>query len=155
MQKSRIPSVSSAKMVIVLLLLGWTALVFSPVLSNDFVNWDDDVLIYQNPHYQPPTLETVANFWASPYEYLYSPVTYSVWGGLAWLARVAPPSSSTDSPLPSDLTPHYDPHIFHSFSLLVHAATVLLVFGLLAVLVRNDLAAGLGAAFVCPSSVAG
>ena len=37
---------------LLLVLLLFTAFLFSPTLSNDFVNWDDDVNILENPHVQ-------------------------------------------------------------------------------------------------------
>lgn len=43
----------------ILILLAFTFLVFSPSLKNDFVNWDDDRNVYENPLVQNPDIKAI------------------------------------------------------------------------------------------------
>lgn len=114
------------------LVLLLTLLVFVQVLGHDFVSWDDDVFLYQNPHYSPPTGDSLARVWAGAYAHLYAPVTYTAW----WLvARVA--GSGSGGP------PHPGP--FHCASLLAHLLTVSLAYALLLLLTRSRWPAAVGA----------
>lgn len=40
---------SKSELIYIVLLLGFTFLIFSPSLKNEFVNWDDDRNVYENP----------------------------------------------------------------------------------------------------------
>ena len=127
---------------ILLLLVAIVAGVFWQVRGFDFVNLDDNILVYQNPYYNPATATALPSFWREPYKLLYIPVTYAVWGILASLARVVPLAG--EAPL-SQLSPVFDPSIFHSANLMFHVLSVLLVFGILRLLVKSDWAAACGA----------
>lgn len=118
-----------------ILVLAVTVLVFGQVVTHDFLSWDDDVFLYQNPHTQPPTLESLKSYWTAPYAHLYAPVTYTAWWTLArafghagrggaWV--VAPP-------------------VYHAASLLTHLLVVTLAYLLLLRLVGSPWAAGVGA----------
>ena len=100
-----------------LLLLG-TIAVFHPVLTHDFVAWDDDVHVYANPRLQPVTWANVRAFWAAPYEHLYIPLTYTVWAGLAWLSHLW--AGPQEGPL--------DAALFHRLNLLLHLGSAFLVW---------------------------
>src|SRR5690349_18004041 len=60
--------------------------VFGRVLANGFVNIDDDVNIFANPHFHPPSWAGLSRLWHAPYFGLYIPVTYTVWGALVGLS---------------------------------------------------------------------
>lgn len=105
--------------VTLLLLLGILA-VFAPVLTYDFVAWDDDIHVYDNPRLHPVTWTQVAAFWRAPYEHLYIPLTYTVWAALVWLSTsgLTMPEGSLDATL------------FHRLNLLLHLGSTLLVWRL-------------------------
>jgi protein O-mannosyl-transferase len=109
-----------------ILLIAVTA-VYAPAIRYQFVAWDDDDLVAQNPLLHPPTLEHLKQFWIAPYAKLYTPVAYSAWW---WLARVfgGPPN----------------PAVFHAFNVLLHLAAAALVFSVLRQMIENDWAAFAG-----------
>jgi protein O-mannosyl-transferase len=92
--------------------------VFGPVLTHDFVGWDDDLHVYANPHFQPVTWAHVYAFWRAPYEHLYIPLTYTVWAGVVWLTRLwlSPPGEAMTAAL------------FHRLNLLLHLSSTLMVW---------------------------
>ena len=118
------------------LLIGLTLAVFWPVCTYEFVLWDDQVNVYENPHFNRITASNVLQFWQRPYENLYIPLTYSVWAGIGLFARR--PSAE-----PPD--PKFDPRFFHVSNLLLHILSVLVVFAILRMMVKNDWAACGGA----------
>ena len=61
--------------IVPLLVVIWTALVFLPCLNNDFVNWDDDDLLYDHPAVQALTWENVASIFSRPVIKTYTPLT--------------------------------------------------------------------------------
>lgn len=60
---------------LVLLLLAW-----HPLFNNQFVMWDDDFNIYENPIIRSGNW---LEFWKTSYMGFYIPVTYTVWAGVA------------------------------------------------------------------------
>jgi protein O-mannosyl-transferase len=119
---------------LLVLVTGW---VFADVWNMEFLLWDDNRNITQNPLLNPPSLASVARFWTAPYERLYVPLVYTVW---AVLARFAPPTLD-----PTTGEPALDPRYFHLLNLGLHLLSVLVVFQILRRLVPNAWAAGLGA----------
>jgi hypothetical protein len=114
-----------------LLVLIVTILVFGQAISHDYLSWDDDVFLYQNPHTQPPTIDSLNTYWTAPYAHLYAPVTYSAW----WLlAR----SFGTPGPGGAWIV---QPGVYHTASLLAHLLAVTLAYLLLLLLVRSPWAA--------------
>jgi len=87
--------------------------VFGPAARYGFVGWDDDILVYNNPHLKPPRPGNLLRFWRGPHEGLYIPVTYSFWGLLAFSSR------------------GFDPRIFHGANIAIHVLNVLLLFSIL------------------------
>ncbi len=55
--------------------LAFTFLLFSPTLTFDFVNWDDDVYVYDNVRAYEFTLTGLLWFFVNPYFHSYTPVT--------------------------------------------------------------------------------
>jgi tetratricopeptide (TPR) repeat protein len=133
------------------LLLAGIGLVYGHVLRCDFVAWDDDINVLQNPYLNPATWSSLIFFWKAPYLRLYIPLTYSVWTAAAWFVRWR---AGAAAPLSA--------HLFHALNLLCQMVSGLCVFALLRALirgpfswrpaeapsdgVRNDWAAALGAA---------
>ncbi len=107
--------------IIILLLV--TVAVFWPVCSYQFLAWDDSVDIYQNPYLKVPSLDNLLRFWRSPYEVLYTPLTYTVYALLAWAPKLLKANPG------AEVVP--DPRLYHSFSLLVHVLSVLILWRIL------------------------
>jgi len=76
----------------------------------------------------PPTLAKIIEYWRKPEGNLYIPITYNVWGALAFLARVDQADESGS---------FLNPWVYHTANLLIHCATTLIVFAILRVLVSN------------------
>jgi Tfp pilus assembly protein PilF len=98
-----------------LLLLIVVFAVFSPVLRNDFVNWDDQSEILENPSFNPVTIAGLTWNFSHTRLTLYMPVTYVTWGVVA---AVAPRT-------PAGLL---KPAAFHGLSLGLHGIATVLVF---------------------------
>ena len=134
------------------LLLAAVALVYGHALRCDFVAWDDDINVTQNPFLNPATWGSLIFFWKLPYLRLYIPLTYSVWTAAAWFCRWRAGAPAPLSPL-----------IFHALNLCCQGLSALFTFALLRSLLRaplswrppetpegaarNDWAAAIGAAF--------
>lgn len=119
----------------------FTFVVFGESIGHDWVEWDDQVNIYQNPVLNLPLGESLARFWRAPYFSLYMPVTYSFWALLASVAHLPQPIMSDGAGIYS-----LDPRVFHAAGVLLHVVNALLVF----VLLRrwaDQTAAGIGALF--------
>lgn len=124
---------------VALLLVIVVAGVFFAVPSMDFVRWDDQVNVYENPYYRPVTLDAVADLWEEPYFGFYIPVTRTVWAAIARATQPAARAMALRSQ-------PFDASAFHAANLVLHAANVLLVFAILRVLGMTDWSAGAGAA---------
>ena len=107
------------------------------VCVNEFAGWDDPENISTNPYYDPPTLRGIAHFWAGPTTGMYIPLPYTLWGGLAYVARVAEPDASGS---------RLNPWVYHTANLLIHLATCLLVLDFLNRVTKRQWAAWFGAA---------
>jgi hypothetical protein len=107
------PAVAAAALLIAIVFA-----VFQPILRNQFVNWDDQNEIYENPDYNPVTIDGLLWNFSHTRLTLYMPVTYLVWGAVA----KAGPRAADGKLLPS---------AFHGLSLILHATATVLVFCLL------------------------
>ena len=119
-------------LLIAALLVGLTLAVFSPLGNHDFV-WDDEVNLTANPYLNPPIFSHLLSLWQKPYEGLYIPLTYTLWGTIARFASVDPGRAALQ------------PFLFHAANLALHILSVLAVFAILRTLVKKDWAAGGGA----------
>src|SRR2546429_6894698 len=106
--------------ILMFLLICTTLVVFWPVHSHEFVRWDDDKNVFENPALRSLTLDHLLSFWRTPYAHLYIPFTYTLWALTAAVSRWVTPQ-----PIGSTLL---DPHIFHSLNLLGHLLSVLVVW---------------------------
>ena len=93
--------------------VAFALLIFGRAALFEFVNFDDDKLIYANQNVAAPTLEGLKFHWTQFHSYLYIPMTYSAWWLLAHVAMV---QNGTDFTL--------NPWIFHGANVFFHAINV-------------------------------
>jgi protein O-mannosyl-transferase len=109
-----------------LLLLAAILLAFGRILANDFVDWDDGRLIYDNPNITQGTLAGLAHEWnwrnANTFN-LYDPLVYTTWWLLAHAAKIQTPDA---------LGATINPQIFHAANLIVHWLSACIVLEILA-----------------------
>jgi tetratricopeptide (TPR) repeat protein len=124
------------------LLLFVVSLVFHSALHYSFAKYDDNILVYANPHYITAGASDggLAYFWSHPHQQLYMPLTYTIWGVVASVARFAAPIVQ-----PNGETFYFDPGPFHLVNLIFHLLNTLWVFAILRLLVRDALPAAAGA----------
>jgi Tfp pilus assembly protein PilF len=106
------------------LVVAVTLVVFAPIVTHDFVTWDDPEFVYANPRLFPVTPAGLARVWLEP-----NALTYTTYVLLS-----AFPAAGT-----------IDPRVVHATSLLLHAAAALATWMLLVHLVHDPTAAALGA----------
>ncbi len=124
--------------------------VFGPVVTHDFVPWDDDMNLYGNPRLNPVTPQKIALFWTTRYFDTYRPVTGTVIGVLAF-KRLPHMRQISGTSFSSTL----DPRPYRVASLSIHFLTAVGVLFLLRILLvglcpdasptTREMAAGLGA----------
>jgi hypothetical protein len=115
------------KHVIVLLLAAATLLAFGRSLSNQFVTFDDQPLIYANPHLNPPDAAGLEWHWTHAHWFMYVPMVYTVWWCVAHIDGAG------------------DPTYFHAANLFVHFLSGWFCYLILRRLVKSDWAAAAGA----------
>lgn len=103
----------------IVLLVAVTSAVFFQVVRFPFVNWDDHEMVARNPGLLNPSWAAVGRFWSEPYLGLYTPLAYTLWSGVAIIARADAPDA---------VHPSLSPHAFHTLNLLLHVINVVLVF---------------------------
>lgn len=97
-----------------LLLLAAVLITFGRILLNEFVDWDDGTLIYDNGNVTQGTLDGLARQWnwRDPHTFaLYDPLVYTAWWVLAHAAKLQTPDT---------LGATINPQVFHAANLLVH-----------------------------------
>jgi hypothetical protein len=118
-----------------LLLVTAVLTVFGRLIFADFSSLDDPYNIYLNPRLNPPTWESIGYYWSHSETGLYIPVTYTAWGLIASLTRVAPD--------PNGIA--LNPGGFHLASVAGHVISTLAVLGILGRLLQDRRAACMGA----------
>ena len=108
-----------------LVLLVAVVIAYFRVFSADFVAFDDDFQVYANPFLNPPTLQSVARFWAHSYKQLYVPLAYTI---LAGIARFAAVPAHVERSLGQTIS--LDPAAFHLAGIALHLANAWLTFHL-------------------------
>ncbi len=122
------------------LLVAIVTLVFHEVWQHPFVPYDDQILVYENPHYLQKNGPDIAYFWDHPHEKLYMPLTYSVWGILAGVSHLETPIElGNDKRIPFSAQP------FHLLNLFLHLINTVLVFGIVRRFIAADWPAFVGA----------
>lgn len=112
----------SQTVIFILLIAIVTILTFSPQLFNNQFVGDDIGNIQKNELYEPFTLESLYRFWKAPFEGLYAPLTYTVWGVLYSI------SDATGIKGGEEL---HNAILFHHANLLFHLMNCCLVFFIL------------------------
>jgi hypothetical protein len=118
-----------------IILAAATLLVMGRLCTNEFTWWDDNITISLNPRLNPPTLSTLVFYWTHSEYRLYAPLTYTLWAGLALIARVTPDTNGIS----------LNPIVFHSASVLLHLLAALVVCNMLVLLRMSWFAALCGA----------
>ncbi|HEY3332789.1 MAG TPA: tetratricopeptide repeat protein [Capsulimonadaceae bacterium] len=113
-------------------------LVYGRTASFDFIWYDDQVHLFQNPYLTPPTWDSVVHLWREPYEKLYIPLSYTVFALLCVIGRLPQPVAGSDSGA------LLDPHVFHAANIVLHTANALLVFWIIRRWVKRDIPAVIG-----------
>lgn len=90
---------------------------FFRLFSCGFVGLDDTVHIVNNPVLARLDARTLVDIWTKPYFGMYIPVTYTLWGGIAFLDRTVHPNAS--------------PGLYHALNVLLHLLNFWLVYRLL------------------------
>jgi Tfp pilus assembly protein PilF len=121
------------------------AVVFGAVLFTfwqacgyDFINLDDYPFLARNPLMNPPTWQSLRAWWTTPQFQMYDPLTFTVQGAIALVARVSPDPESGVS---------LNPLVFHTFNIALHAGVALVVYQILLQLGRRPWPACIGAIF--------
>ena len=109
--------------------------VFGRLLLCDFTWWDDQHTIHHNPQLNPVQWDTFVHNWTQPSASIYIPLTFTVWALISLIARVQPDTAGIS----------LNPMFYHGASVIIHALGSLAAFAVIRRLVRNDLAALLGA----------
>lgn len=120
-----------------IILLGLTLVTggaFWRVTTGEFLYADDNTHVYLNPRVISDSFSDILSFWEKPYNGMYIPLTYTVWSLQAKVPRLF-----------SDACAKPDARIFHSINLLIHIIVVWLVFWILFLITKNDIAAFCGA----------
>jgi Flp pilus assembly protein TadD len=101
---------------------GATLLVYLPAVFNNFVEWDDGLIITSNPRFYSPTWETVGYYWTHRVFNLYMPITCTLWAALAKLGTVG----TADA-----MGTRLNPYLFHLAQVMLHVIAATAVFGIL------------------------
>ncbi|HTW95991.1 MAG TPA: glycosyltransferase family 39 protein [Tepidisphaeraceae bacterium] len=110
----------------VLLIMAVIGAVYGQCVAADFVTWDDNRLILNNPHITQGGIDGLIWHWEHPHEQLYIPLVYSVWWFVAAIAGVKSAA-------------------FHLANLVVFSGSAILVYAILRMLVGRPWAALMGA----------
>jgi tetratricopeptide (TPR) repeat protein len=119
---------------IVIVLSLVTIAVFWQVHNHEFVVWDDNVHVFDNPYLNPVTFDHILALWRAPYAHLYIPLTYTLWAMTAVVSRWITPNPTGPTPI--------HPQFFHSLNLLVHLLSVLVVWRITRLLLNQTIREG-------------
>ncbi|GAB4282918.1 MAG: tetratricopeptide repeat protein [Marinilabiliales bacterium] len=108
------------KYIYVLLIIISGVILFYPALNNDFVNWDDDVYILNNPDIT--SFSNIDKFFTNYYIGHYHPLTMI--------------SYAIDYAVSG-----YDPFIYHIHNVLLHIISSILIFYIVLLLLKNNVSA--------------
>lgn len=114
----------TALILIILIIL----IVFGQVIGFEFLEWDDNYHIYENPYMDSVTLSSILHFWKKPHNFA---MVYTIWAIQAKFTR----ASETAEPILK-----FNSSVFHFTNLLFHILSALIVFVTLKILIRNNLA---------------
>lgn len=110
-------------------------LLYGRTVAFEFLHYDDNVLVAENPRLHPYRFENLASFWTDGRDGVYMPATYTLWMGLA---QAASPAASEGR--------RFAPWVFHLANVLLFAACTLLVYRILRQLTASGASSLCGAA---------
>lgn len=64
------------------------ALIFLPLGHVEFLTYDDEIHITKNMHFSPISWGSLYDIWKAPYAGLYIPISYTLWGCIAFLLQL-------------------------------------------------------------------
>ncbi len=109
---------------------------FGRAVRHEYLEWDDQLQVFRNPDFNPPTVEKVMRYWRDAHMSIYMPVTYSLWGAIAGVAYDEPREGETSG---------LNPAPFHAFNVLLQVLCACVLFRFLQEFVEDRPAALLGA----------
>ncbi|MDP2106846.1 MAG: hypothetical protein Q8J76_12700, partial [Desulfobulbaceae bacterium] len=68
------------------------AVVYGRVVGFEFLDYDDNLNVYENPLLSNISASNLLRFWQKPFEGLYIPLTYTVWALLTKISSFLPGS---------------------------------------------------------------
>jgi protein O-mannosyl-transferase len=107
--------------------------IYHPVAHFHFIDWDDWLLLAENPDFSPVRWANFTKYWFHGQYQLYAPLSYCAWAAIAWTQQTL-----------THLTP-LSPGAFHLSNLALHLAASWMVFLLLYRLIPRSLPAFAGA----------
>lgn len=111
---------------------------FAPLASCDFIQYDDQVHTFANPHLNPTTWQGLVYLWRHPYEQLYVPFAYTGFALLCLISKTPHAERFTQTGAP------FNPHVFHIANIVLHTGNALFLFFLLRRIVKKDVPALVG-----------
>ncbi len=108
-------------------------IVFAQSYRFEFLNYDDGINVYDNPHVKQSEF---SYFLKGQHLGLYIPLTYELWALQARFAKVSTAQSGGLG---------ISPQLFHLSNIVAHLLSILMVFFILRILIKNDWAAWAGA----------
>lgn len=121
--------------IVLILAIAFAAMVRS--IANDWSNYDDDLFLFRNPHFDPPTVAGLGYYWTHSFRGLYTPITQTVW----WLVASV---SQIEAFEPGAV--RLNPWTFHALNIAIHCVSSALAFVLIRRVVVSPWAAITGAA---------
>lgn len=114
--------------------------IYGRTAAFDFIQYDDQVYVSENPLVLYPSKELLTRIWVSPREGVYIPLAYTAYTAIGRMAEIETPTGATG----------VDAGPFHLASMLVHLACSWLVWLLVWQLFRNQWGAvAAGLLFAC------
>jgi protein O-mannosyl-transferase len=113
-----------------------TVIIFFQVIRYEFVWWDDDFTVYKNPYVQSVTIPNILHVWKNPYKDSYMPLTVTLLAIEGICGKTTPSGSDSIE---------FNPAVFHISNLIFHIINTILVFLILRILIKDELASFFGA----------
>lgn len=109
---------------IIFFLILASLIIYWPAINYDFSVWDDNWVIIENQYLRSPSISNTLHYWLEP-QWLYMPMTYTLWSLLSWLSTYMPAE-------PYGI----NPHILHTANITLHILNTLVLFGILTILLK-------------------
>ena len=133
---SGIKTITKNRYFYIVLIAFVTFTIFWQVIGYEFISYDDDFTIYQNPYVQSVSAPNILHAWTNPYKDSYMPLTITF---LAIEGIVAKTTSTQSNSI------EFNPAIFHASNLILHIMNSILVMLILKILIKDNLASFFGA----------